>query len=191
MTRLKPLSAAPLRNAEGLGLLPTAKSSRLSLSSVLGPGFGRGGCGAFIGAVALIFAVQAKADVIDLLVPSRTVHPGETLSPQEFHPKKFHVTQEGAQNYVLSPQQLANTETARVLQAGKPVPLAFIRPAAAIRKGQKAQAILVARGLSIETTLLALEDGAEGATIMARNPATGAKLTARVRRDGTLAVIAQ
>jgi flagella basal body P-ring formation protein FlgA len=191
MSSIKKFSAVSLRSNKGQCLELIAKSSRLTLSSVLGPGFGRGGCGVLISAAMFLGVSQATADVIDMLVPTRTLQPGETLSPRDFYVKQFHVTHEGAQNYILSHRQLHNAETARVLQAGKPVPLAFVRPVAAIRKGQKTQAILSARGLSIETTLLALEDGTPGATIAARNPTTGAKLMARVRQDGTLEVIAQ
>jgi flagella basal body P-ring formation protein FlgA len=137
-----------------------------------------------VGAVA-----PARADIYDFLVPSRVIHPGEPLNASDFTEKQFVIAPAAVKHYVLIAAQLDGMEATRTLANGRPVALASIRRAIAVRKGELADAILIIAGIKIEAKLIALSDGSEGTEIAARNPQSGRQVRARVRKDGLLEVL--
>lgn len=131
----------------------------------------------------------AGAETVNMLVPVRTFQPGEALIESDFFSKPFIVTDAGARKYVTSKQQLSNSEAARMLPGGKPVALAHLRAATAVRKGQQVMGAYLSGGIAIRTQFIVLEDGHAGGEVKARHIATGRVLVSRVKFDGTLEVM--
>lgn len=132
---------------------------------------------------------SARAEIYDFLVPTRPIYPGEALRPSDFVQKKFMITPRAARNYVLKSAQLDEMEAVRMLSEERPVSVSSIRRVSAVRKGQQVDAEYNQAGIRIQARLVALEDGAEGTEIAARNPMSGRTVRARVRGDGVLEVI--
>jgi flagella basal body P-ring formation protein FlgA len=148
----------------------------------------RGVC--FIVVALFVSSSQGNADILDMPVPSRTFYPGEKLVVSEFQKKEFSVNETASKNYVLTNDQLVKMEALRTLTAGKPVALSSIRRESEVVKGSQISTIYQDLGITIQSKMTALQDGAIGATITARNPATGQIVQGRVKAGGILEVSA-
>ncbi len=137
----------------------------------------------------LVLVTQAAlADIVSLPVPVRTILPSETLQESDFSTKDFIVNDSIKRNYLLNTKSIDRTVAIRVLTAGKPVALRFIKRKADARKGQAALARFVSGGIEIQGYLVPEQDGAAGEVIKVKNAQTGVSLLAVVSEDGTLVV---
>ena len=136
-------------------------------------------------------ASTARAEIIQMPVPSRTLPAGVELAASDFLLKEFSVTEIAKSSYAISVDQFTKMEPLRPLLAGKPVALASLRRAVAIRKGEQVTAIYKNAGLTIQNKLVALHDGGLGDVIEARNPSTGLIVHATVAAGGVLEVSGQ
>ena len=82
----------------------------------------------------------------------------------------------------------ANLEVAEPVASGVPLLSRVIKPCAVIHRGQTANALLQDGALSITTKVEALQDGAPGDTIHARNPVSHRDLTGRVLDGQTILI---
>jgi flagella basal body P-ring formation protein FlgA len=139
----------------------------------------------------LLAASPAAADVRNLPVLTVTLYPGDALSPAMLTDKKFSGNDKVFAAYVHRPEQVTGKFARRTLVAGLPIAVAAIKDRDVVLQGQAAMALFEADGLSISTTLLALESGAAGDLIKARNPDSGVTVTAIAQGDGTLRIAAE
>jgi flagella basal body P-ring formation protein FlgA len=130
----------------------------------------------------------ASAEVIYLPVPVRNIAANEEMRSADFMAKSFEVNEAAKKSYLMDMAALDGSIAARFLRAGKPVPLQFIKKAAAVRKGREAIARYESDGIEIQGFLVPEEDGAPGQFIKVRNPLTNVVLMARVEENGSLSV---
>ncbi len=138
-------------------------------------------------AVALSCAA-AVADVRELPVPASTIYPNTIITGELVTGRRFKVTAASVAGFATAPSELIGKQTRRRLIAGKPIPLSSLSPPFAVRRGAVIAALYEEDGFSISTMLVALQDGAVGDIIPARNTASGAIVQAMVKPDGTLAL---
>ncbi len=90
--------------------------------------------------------------------------------------------------FATSRDQLEGKQATRRLVAGKPIALNALQMPMAVQRGAGVPASYTGNGISISTILVALQDGAAGDVITARNPQTGVVVRASVTADGSLTV---
>ena len=136
-------------------------------------------------------AVSATAEIRGLPVPTKTIPLNAIITGEQVTDRRFKVTATSINGFATERSELIGKQARRRLLAGKPVPLAALAEPVAVRRGAAVTATYQEDGFSISTSLIALQDGAAGETIEARNVATGSTVRATVRTDGTLAVSIQ
>jgi flagellar basal body P-ring formation protein FlgA len=135
-----------------------------------------------------LIASTVKAEIIEMPVPFRTISAGDRLVADDFHLKEYSVTETAKRNYVVTVRQLEKMEALRPLLQGRPVALTSLRRALDVHKGEQVTAVYKLAGLQIQNKLIALDDGAIGETIKARNPSTGLVINAKIVTGGILEV---
>ncbi len=139
--------------------------------------------------IAPVLLPAARADVLDLPVPAATIYPNDIITNLSLTERRFHATPKSVAGFATARSELIGKQARRTLQAGRPVPLTALGVARAVKRGSAVSALYGDDGLSITVLLTALQDGAEGDAIDARNPETGAIVRTRVKGDGTLMVL--
>jgi flagellar basal body P-ring formation protein FlgA len=124
-----------------------------------------------------------------MLVPDRSIFPGERLSEADFSFRLFSINESVRRTYVFEKAQLQHTEAVRTLAAGKPVLLRSLRAAEDVKKGRPVQARYVSGGIEIQGLLVPLAGGSAGDIVDTRNPSSGEIVRASVKEDGTLLVL--
>ncbi len=148
---------------------------------------------AHVSALAMALALTvlpypAAAELRGLPVPAATIHANDTITMSMVTDRQFRVTPTSLAGYATSRGQMIGMQARRRLIAGRPVPLAALKIPTAVKRGASVSATYTDEGVSIATFLIALQDGAAGDVITARNPATGAVIRASVNADGSLNV---
>jgi flagella basal body P-ring formation protein FlgA len=133
-------------------------------------------------------SASAGADVRALPVPAATIYPNDIITNAFVTERRFRVTERSVAGFATRRSELVGMQARRRLLAGKPVPLAALGMAQIVKRGAIVSAHYDGEGLSILTTLIALQDGAEGDLIDARNSESGVVVRAMVRGDGSLTV---
>lgn len=133
-------------------------------------------------------AGSAAAEIRDLPVPVRTIYPEELIAPSELASRRFATTRTSIVGIAVAVEDVAGKQAKRRLTPGKPIPLSAVTTPLAVHRGAAAAALFEENGISISTTLTALEDGKADDVIRARNMETGLVVKALVKADGTLAV---
>jgi flagella basal body P-ring formation protein FlgA len=137
-------------------------------------------------------AARAWADGIRLLpVPSATIGAGQIIGSDDVSERRFKTTPRSLSGIATEKDDITGKMARRPLQAGRPIPLSALMKPLSVRRGSKVTATFAEAGLSISIQLTALEDGAIGDVITARNVSTGATVQATVIAAGQLAVSAQ
>ena len=131
---------------------------------------------------------QAVAEIRDLPVPSVTIYPNDIISGSLLIERRFRVTSTSVVGFATNRASIIGMQSRRRLSAGKPIPLAALGIPVAVRRGATVSASYSELGFSISASLIALQDGAAGDVIDARNTSSGVLVRALVRPDGTLQV---
>jgi flagellar basal body P-ring formation protein FlgA len=143
-------------------------------------------------AAALLFAAHdAAAGTHALLVPVKTIYPGEAVTAVAMAEKLYTLDDALLSNWVTAAQQVRGKQARRTLAAGKPIALTALKTPDAVLRGRPARATYRAPGLEIATTLVPLDDAAAGEQVSARNPETGIVVEAEVLANGELLVEAR
>ena len=143
-----------------------------------------------IGLIALLTSA-AHAGSYTLLVPVRTIYPGEEVAAAGLAAKTFKLAGGMLRNWVSEPAQVSGRQARRTLVAGKPIALSALKQPDAVTRGKPARAHFRAGGLEISTLLVPLDDAAAGETVSARNPQSGVIIEALVLESGELMVEAK
>jgi len=75
----------------------------------------------------------------------------------------------------------------RPLAAGEVLAADLLAPALLVKRGQQVTVVAELSGIAVRASLLAMNDGAAGERIQARNPLSGRVVEGVVQPDGTLA----
>ncbi len=117
----------------------------------------------------------------DIMVPNRTIRPGEVISPTDLVKKPDDVS--GA---AVSVQDLAGLEARVALYPGRPVPLAHVGPPAIVERNQLVMLVYRSDGLHIVAEGRALGRGAKGDFIRVMNLSSRSTVTGQVTAHGTI-----
>jgi flagella basal body P-ring formation protein FlgA len=139
-------------------------------------------------AVGLTNGVAAQAETMALPVPTRTILPGQLIDDADFSQKNFEVSAVAKLNFVISFDQMRQKEAAKLMTAGKPVPMSAIRKANDVHKGQQTIARFSEDGIEIQGILSPLNDAVAGQIVRCRNPSSGIMVDALVLENGSLSV---
>jgi flagella basal body P-ring formation protein FlgA len=121
----------------------------------------------------------------DVLVASRDLLRGAALTPSDARSERRDVFSLGGVA-LCQPSELDGRRAARWLPAGAPLTDASTEPIPLVKKGQQVTVTVIAAGLTLSASALALEDGADGQTIRLRNPVSNQQFTARVVGEAAL-----
>jgi flagellar basal body P-ring formation protein FlgA len=144
-----------------------------------------------IAVLVLLSAHDAAAGTHALLVPARTIYPGEDVAAAAMAEKLYTLDDGLVRNWVTEPRQVQGKQARRTLVAGKPIALSALKTPDAVLRGRPARATYRAPGLEIATTLVPLADAIAGDRVSARNPDTGIVVEAEVLASGELLVEAR
>ena len=131
---------------------------------------------------------DAAAEIRDLPVPAATILPNTVITNTQIKARSFKVTSTSVAGFATDASEIVGKQARRRLFAGRPVPLSSLALPFAVRRGAVVAAVFQEDGFSISASLVALQDGAEGDVIEARNATSGTIVLAKVKPDGTLEV---
>lgn len=132
--------------------------------------------------------VSVAAEIRNLPVPATTILANETITAGMVVQRQFRVTATSTMGIATSRDQLTGKQARRRLVAGKPIPMSALQMPLAVKRGAGAPAVYATGGITISAYLVALQDGAAGDVITARNPETGIAVRVSVQPDGSLRV---
>jgi flagellar basal body P-ring formation protein FlgA len=136
----------------------------------------------------LFLASGAQAQQRAIPVPSGLIVSGDRITAEALVDKTFNVPDAAAKSFALERRQIEGLYAKRMLLPGKPVPLSAVKDRDAVVQGALTPATFSVNGLVISTYLVAQQSAPAGETILARNPAFGTLVKARVLKDGSLEV---
>jgi len=124
----------------------------------------------------------------ELIVPVRTIYPGETLNQTQVTARKFDVREDQIIAFVRSIELVEGKVARRTLLANQPIPMgAFEEPRLAL-VGRQIKVEFREGGLVISTLASVLQAGAVGEMISVRILDGGRTVTGTIQKDGTLRV---
>lgn len=138
-------------------------------------------------AALMLLAAQAMAQEA-VMVPSRVIYPGETLTPAALRQVVLKPGKVVPDAVVTTPDALEGKVARRTLLPGRYIPQASLREAWLVEQGVPVQAILVAGGLTITAAAVTLQPGAAGDQVRIRNVDSGKIVTGTVMADGSIRV---
>lgn len=123
-----------------------------------------------------------------VLVPSRTIYPGETVSLDALREVELKPGKQAPDAVASRVDELDGKVARRTLLPGRYVPLASLREAYLVEQGSPVQVIYQAGALTITAAAICLQSGAAGEVVRVRNLDTGKTFTGIVAGDGTVRV---
>jgi len=139
------------------------------------------------GFLAALPLAQAAAQEV-VVVPTRVIYPGETVSQDALQEMMLQRPPRGATAIARSPADLEGKVARRTLLPGRLVPLSSIRDPYLVEQGSTVTAVFAEGALTISILSVPLQPGAAGDLIKLRNVDSGAVFTGIVMQDGTVKV---
>ena len=124
-----------------------------------------------------------------ILLPATTVYPDQPLSPSQFRVVERPAHLPDSLPLLTSQDEIAGKVPTRVLPAGHPVLLAYLKRATVVRPGMTVNVFFQSGGITITLVAQALGEGGIGDMIMARNLESGRSIRGLVQHDGSLRVM--
>ena len=139
--------------------------------------------------IALAGAIAVPAAAEDMvLVPVRTIYPGETVTPDLLRqvPLRRQLRNPGGveRDYRVLDGKVAR----RTLLPGRMIPTGSVRNAWIVEPGKPVRVVYVQGGLEIALSAIALQAGAAGDVVRLRNADSGSIFAGTVMEDGTVRV---
>ena len=132
------------------------------------------------------FASRATAEPVPLLVPTRTVYPGQEVSKGRLEIRHFRASYGANLRAVKHRQEVQGKVAAKTLVPMRPILLKNLREPHLVRTGARSKLVYTKGALTITAVVTALEAGSVGDLIRVRNIDSGKYIMARVRSDGAL-----
>ena len=138
-------------------------------------------------ALFLVVGASARADSVLIPTPRIVIYPGDLIQSDMLDDIAADPTGPGGP-FILNRVELMGKVSRRTLLPGRAIPAQAIDSPRAVRNGSVVKMIYRDGGLVIETTGMALQDGAVGERIRVRNVDSGVSVDGRVQADGTIMV---
>jgi len=132
-------------------------------------------------------ALPATANEV-VLIPSRVIYPGETISLAALKAVTLLPGRHRPDAVATTEQDLDGKVAKRTLLPGRYIPAAAVREAWLVEQGAPVQVYFIAGGLSISATAVTLQPGAAGDLVKVRNIDSGKVFSGTVMADGTIRV---
>jgi flagella basal body P-ring formation protein FlgA len=132
-------------------------------------------------------ALPAMADEV-VLIPSRVIYPGETISLAALKEVTLLPGRHKPDAVITTEQDLDGKIAKRTLLPGRYIPANAVREAWLVEQGASVQVYFIAGGLSISATAVTLQPGAAGDLVKVRNIDSGKVFSGTVMADGTIRV---
>jgi flagella basal body P-ring formation protein FlgA len=123
-----------------------------------------------------------------VLVPSKVIYPGETVSASFLQEVELAEGKVPPAHVVVAIEDLDGKVARRTLLPGRYVAATAIRDAWLVEKGAAVEMTFVAGALTIAAAAVTLESGAAGDMVKVRNIDTGKIVSGTVLADGTVRV---
>ena len=140
-------------------------------------------------ALATGMALPAAAQDM-VLVPSRTIYPGETVSADMLQQVPLRRQLRNPAAVERDWRMLEGKVARRTLLSGRMIPTGSVREAWIVEPGKPVQAFFVHGGLEIALSAVALQAGAAGDMVRLRNVDSGSVFSGVVMADGTVRISA-
>ena len=135
------------------------------------------------GALAVLMILAGSATLADVVVPTRTIRPGEIIAPADLAVKN--ATVPGA---IERPGEVIGREAGIALYPDRPIRRGDVRAPALVDRNQRVMLIYRSGGLRILADGRALGRGAAGDVIPVMNMSSRATVSGTVNKDGTVRV---
>ncbi len=142
-------------------------------------------------ACTLLAAAPCAFAAETVLVPSRTIYPGEVVDAAAFKEVTLAEGKSPPPNVAISVEALDGKVARKTLLPGRYVAVNALREAYLVEKGAAVDAIFVAGTMTISLTAVTLTSGAAGDVVKVRNIDSGKVLSGTVMADGTVRVGSQ
>lgn len=131
-------------------------------------------------------AQSKSGQIVKLPVPAMMIYPGDRIEQGMLREHGFLGASLAQMALVHSFSEIVGQEARRTLFPGKPIPKNAVQDPVIIKRGSSAVLVFKENGLEIRAIVDALEAGALGENVRARNPDTGLSVVGKVQEDGTL-----
>ncbi|GER08581.1 hypothetical protein GCM10007972_23780 [Iodidimonas muriae] len=125
---------------------------------------------------------------VELVVPGRTIHPGEIITPQDLVHTQLQSSKILPQS-LTSAQQLIGKEARRVLAAGRAVDARKVGPPLLVEKNSEVDIHFATPTLTIKAKGRALEDGGLGDVVKIMNIESRKIIDARITGHETVTIV--
>ncbi|MET3791659.1 flagellar basal body P-ring formation chaperone FlgA [Aquamicrobium terrae] len=123
-----------------------------------------------------------------VLIPSRVIYPGETISAGALRQVTLVPGKVKPDAVATTLAELDGKVARRTLLPGRYIPTAALRNAWLVEQGASVQVNFIAGGLTISATAVTLQPGSPGDVVKVRNVDSGKVLTGTVMEDGSIRV---
>jgi flagellar basal body P-ring formation protein FlgA len=142
-------------------------------------------CGAAIFAALQAFPAAAQDMVV---VPTRVVYPGETVTSDALQAVAFRRTRAGLPPIAIERRDVEGRVARRTLLPGRLIALSSLRDSYAVEAGKPVQVVYMQGGLIISAVAVPLQPGSVGDLVRVRNLDSGVVFSGTVMADGTVRV---
>lgn len=140
---------------------------------------------------AAVSAEPVANTVTVVLVPARAIYPGDSIAHDAILERPYVLSQSASAGYLTTLDGSGDLIARRTLLPGQPIPLAALRKKALVVQGRTYALSYRSQYITIASSAVALQAGAIGEVINARNADTGIVIKARIAPDQTLVVESQ
>ena len=135
-----------------------------------------------------VSAVQVHSASVELAVPKITIYPGDPIARDLLTVKTFRTRAEQLP-VVRSPADAVGKVARRILIAGKPIPVAYLRDPQVVKQGKAVRIVYAEGPLTISGLAVALQSGGVGDVIALRNVDSGSTIRGIAEADGSVRIV--
>lgn len=140
---------------------------------------------AFLSAIFAVFLVPNAFAQPTAVVPQNMIYPGETISRDMV--KLVDVLNPNLKpGYAKVIAQVDGLVTTKTLLPGRTIPVSALRQAYLVERGETVKLVYSANGILLTAQAIALQNGALGEMVRARNVDSGLTILATIMADGNL-----
>lgn len=144
--------------------------------------------GMLVAAVMMPTAARAQDDRIEIPVAVVTIYPGDEITAELLVERAVRNRRVLTRSYFGSMDGLVGKVAARVLPAGKAIPLNAVREPHVFKEGARVMLRFGSGALSITSAGQALQPGVVGSFVDVRNLDTGIVVRGEVQADGAVRI---
>ena len=134
------------------------------------------------------FAAAAQSPMA--LVPTRTIYPGETITPDQVKPVE--VTNPNlSSGYASHVSEVDGMVSKQTLLPGRTIPIAALRVPSLVTRGTNVKLVFTIGNTTLMASGTPMTDGSMGDVVRVRNIDSGVIVNGTVMQDGTIQVMAK